>query len=174
MNLIVRFIGGGFVTRLSSENVEFKVKRAKYIRWFFHSILSKMQEIIKFLICLVIFQNQIISDEKFPNFCILLSYIDGKTIAPNNITFWRISNYFFTIWQYDRTKFNTLYSVSMPPCHPENSKLLKTVNHKGTFPILEIDGSLRIGVEKSYFNSNRIEHSHANVQSYSPHFGNSM
>lgn len=52
--------------------------------------------------------------------------------------------------------FNTLYSVSVPLCHPENSNisnLLKTVNHKGIFPILEIDGSLRIGVEKSYFNS---------------------
>lgn len=140
------------MTRLSSENVEFKVTRANYIRWFFHSILSRCKEIIKFLLCFVISES-----DNIQTCCILLFHIDGKTIGSNNITFWRIWNYFLLS---DNTiapnsihfiLFQCPYAIQKIRI----SKLLKTVNHKGTFPILEIDGSLRIGVEKSYFNSNR-------------------
>lgn len=155
------------MTRLLSENVELKVTTAECIRWFFHSILSKCKEIIKFLICFVILESNNIWSEISKLAVFLFFVIDGKTVGSNNITFRRISNYFLL----SGTNFNTLYSVSVALCHPENSNisnLLKTVNHKGTFPILEIDGSLRIGVEKSYFNSTDRTFT---CKSYSPHCG---
>lgn len=148
MNLIARFIEG-FVTRLLSENVELKVTTAECIRWFFHSILSKCKEIIKFLICFVILESNNIWSEISK--LAILFFISMEKLLDRIILLFeesRIISYYLN--------FNTLYSVSVPLCHPENSNisnLLKTVNHKGIFPILEIDGSLRIGVEKSYFNS---------------------
>lgn len=154
------------MTRLSSENVGFKVTRANYIRWFFHSILSRCKEIIKFLLCFVISES-----DNIQTCCILLFHIDGKTIGSNNITFWRIWNYF--LLSDDRTKFNTLYPVSVPLCHPENSYIEAPQNcqPQRNFSNFGNRWKSENWSGKIVFQFKPMEHSHANVQSYSPYYG---
>lgn len=80
---------------------------------------------------------------------------------------------FFTIWQYDRTKFNTLYPVSVPLCHPENSyvEVPQNCQPQRNFSNFGNRWKSENWSGKIVLQFKPIEHSHANVQSYSSHCG---
>lgn len=83
------------------------------------------------------------------------------------------SGIIFYYRQYDRTKFNTLYPVSVPLCHPENSYIEAPQNcqPQRNFSNFGNRWKSENWSGKIVFQFKPMEHSHANVQSYSPYYG---